>query len=114
MAIAVTGASGQVGTLVCRRLAEKQTEVLALNHGDDWAGAIAKCEAVIHLAGTLLPKGRNSYDSANVQTTATVAAAARDSHVRRLVFLSYVGADTGSPNAYLRSKALAEASLVES
>jgi nucleoside-diphosphate-sugar epimerase len=114
MAIAVTGASGQVGTSVCRCLAEKQTEVLALNQGDDWAGTIAKCEAVIHLAGALLPKGRNSYDSANVQTTATVAAAARDSHVRRLVFLSYVGADAGSPNAYLRSKALAEAALVES
>jgi NADH dehydrogenase len=114
MTIAVTGASGQVGTLVCRRLAEKQTEVLPLNQGDDWADAIGKCEAVIHLAGTLQPKGRNSYDSANVQTTATVARATRGSHVRRLVFLSYVGADTGSPNAYLRSKALAEGLLVES
>src|SRR6516164_2391398 len=106
MAIAVTGASGQVGRLVCRRLAEAQIEVLPLGHGDDWAGAIGKSDAVIHLAGTLQPKGRNSYDSANVQTSATV--------VRRLIFLSYVGADTGSPNAYLRSKALAEGLLVES
>ena len=40
MAIAVTGASGQVGRLVCRRLAEAQIEVLPLGHGDDWAGAI--------------------------------------------------------------------------
>ena len=114
MAIAVTGASGQVGRLVCRRLAEAQIEVLPLGHGDDWAGAIGKSDAVIHLAGTLQPKGRNSYDSANVQTTATVVAAARESDVRRLIFLSYVGADTGSPNAYLRSKALAEGLMVES
>ena len=114
VAIAVTGASGQVGKLVCRRLAETQIEVLPLDHGDDWADAIGKSDAVIHLAGTLQPKGRNSYDSANVQTTATVVAAARESAVRRLIFLSYVGADTASPNAYLRSKALAEGLLIES
>ena len=114
MVIAVTGACGQVGTLVCRRLAEGSIEVLPLKRGDDWTDAIGKSEAVIHLAGTLKPEGRNSYDSANVQTTATVVAAARESHVSRLVFLSYVGADVASPNAYLRSKALAEGSLVES
>ena len=114
MTVAVTGASGQVGTLVCRRLAETPIEVLPLNQGDDWAEAIGKSEAVIHLAGTLQPKGRNSYDSANVRTTATVVAAARESDLRRLVFLSYVGADAASPNAYLRSKALAERLLIES
>ena len=114
MVIAVTGASGQVGTLVCRQLAEGSIEVLPLKRGDDWADAIGKSEAVIHLAGTLQPKGRNSYDSANVETTAAVVAAARESDVRRLVFLSYVGADVASPNAYLRSKALAEGLLVES
>lgn len=114
MVIAVTGASGQVGRLVCRRLAEKPVEVISLGQGDDWTDAIGRSEAVIHLAGTLQPKGRNSYDSANVQTTATVVAAARESDVTRLVFLSYVGADVASPNAYLRSKALAERLLVES
>ena len=111
---AETGASGQVGTLLCGRLAEKRIEVLPLNQGDDWAGAIGTSEAVIHLAGTLQPKGPNSYESANVQTTAPVADAARDSGVRRLVFLSYVGADTGSSNAYLRSKAQAERLLLDS
>jgi nucleoside-diphosphate-sugar epimerase len=114
MVIAVTGASGQVGTLVCRRLAGTPIEVLPLKQGDDWADAIGKSEAVIHLAGTLQPKGRSSYDSANVQTTATVVAAARESDVGRLVFLSYVGADTGSSNAYLRSKAQAERLLLDS
>ena len=64
MVIAVTGASGQVGTLVCRRLAEGSIEVLPLKRGDDWTDAIGKSEAVIHLAGTLKPEGRNSYDSA--------------------------------------------------
>jgi hypothetical protein len=41
---------------------------------DDWADAIGKSEAVIHFAGTVQPKGRNSYDSAYDQTTAEVGA----------------------------------------
>jgi NADH dehydrogenase len=113
MVVAVTGASGQVGTLVCGRLAGTPIEVLPLRQGDDWADAIGKSDVVIHLAGTLQPKGRNTYDSANVQTTATVVAAARASDVRRVVFLSYVGADVASPNEYLRSKARAEGLLFE-
>ena len=40
MAIAVTGAYGQVSTLACRRLAGTPIEVLALKQ-DDWADAIA-------------------------------------------------------------------------
>ena len=73
MAIAVTGAYGQVSTLACRRLAGTPIEVLALKQ-DDWADAIGESEAVIHLAGTVQPKGRNSYDSVNDQTTAEVGA----------------------------------------
>jgi uncharacterized protein YbjT (DUF2867 family) len=73
MAIAVTGAYGQVSTLACRRLAGTPIEVLALKQ-DDWADAIGESEAVIHVAGTVQPKGRNSYDSVNDQTTAEVGA----------------------------------------
>jgi NAD(P)H dehydrogenase (quinone) len=112
--IAITGASGQVGTLLRQRLEEAGTEALPLNRGDDWAAAIARAGAVVHLAGTLQPKGSNTYESANVETSATVAAAARASGLGRIVFLSYVGADPASTNAYLRSKAEAEALLVES
>jgi hypothetical protein len=67
MALAVTGAYGQVSTLACRRLAGTPIEVLALKQD-----AIGESEAVIHLAGTVQPKGRNSYDSVNDQTTAEV------------------------------------------
>jgi NADH dehydrogenase len=105
--IAITGASGQVGTLLRERL-DGTAEVTPLNHGEDWAAGIAGADAVVHLAGTLQPKGRNTYESANVETSATVAAAARESGSGRIVFLSYVGADPASPNAYLRSKAEAE------
>lgn len=109
--VAVTGASGQVGTLLRERLAERANEVRALDQGDDWAAGIHSADVVVHLAGTLQPKGRNTYESANVETTRRVATAADEAGVDRIVFLSYVGADPSSSNAYLRSKAKAEAVL---
>lgn len=103
--IAITGASGQVGTLLRERLADAPNEFRALDQGDDWAAAIRGAQAVVHLAGTLQPKGDNTYEAANVTTTETVASAASDAHVDRIVFLSYLGADPGSSNAYLASPA---------
>lgn len=114
MRIAITGASGQVGTLLRQRLADSPHEVVALDQGGDWTAGIAGTDAVVHLAGTLQPKGRNTYQSANVETSATVAEAARRGGASRIVFLSYVGADPASPNAYLRSKAEAEELLTGS
>jgi uncharacterized protein YbjT (DUF2867 family) len=113
-AIAVTGASGQVGTLLRERLADHPNEVRSLNQGDDWAAGIRSAEVVVHLAGTLQPKGGSTYESANVETTRTAALAAAEAGVDRIVFLSYVGADPSSSNAYLRSKAQAEEILAAS
>jgi uncharacterized protein YbjT (DUF2867 family) len=112
--IAITGASGQVGALLQERLAESQGRVVPLNRDGDWATPIRDAEVVVHLAGTLQPKGKDTYESANVATTEVVAAAARGSSVRRIVFLSYVGAAADSPNAYLRAKAEAEKTLIDS
>jgi nucleoside-diphosphate-sugar epimerase len=112
-AIAITGASGQVGTLLRKHLVDALVEQLPLGHGDDWPAAIASAGAVAHLAGTLQPKGSNTYEAANVQTTRTVAEAAKTSGIERIAFLSYVGASLESPNAYLRSKAQAERILIE-
>jgi NADH dehydrogenase len=107
-AVAITGASGQVGTLLSERLRVRPNPVAVLNRGDDWAAGIESAEAVVHLAGTLQPKGRNTYEAANVDTTEAVAGAVRGGDVQRIVFLSYVGADPASSNAYLRSKGRAE------
>lgn len=77
MKIAVTGASGQVGTLLAERLSGAAgLELVPLGRGEDWSAAIAAADAVVHLAGTLQPQGGDDYRGANVETTATVAAAA--------------------------------------
>nr|MDQ3726254.1 NAD-dependent epimerase/dehydratase family protein [Actinomycetota bacterium] len=112
--VAVTGASGQVGALLRQRLGETPARVLPLGRGEDWRAGIAEADVVVHLAGTLQPKRGESYEAANVETARTVAEAAAAGGASRIVFLSYVGADARSENAYLRAKAAAEDLLVAS
>lgn len=112
--VAITGADGQVGTLLRRRLVEDMVDELPLGSGGEWPAAIARADVVAHLAGTLQPRGRNTYEAANVGTTETVARAAAAAGVSRVVFLSYVGASPEAHNAYLRTKGVAERLLVES
>jgi nucleoside-diphosphate-sugar epimerase len=113
--IAITGASGQVGTQLRERLGGAAgVELVSLGRDEDWGAAIAAADAVVHLAGTLQPRRGESYEQANVEPTRTVAAAALQGGLGRIVFLSYVGAATDSSNAYLRSKAEAEALLLAS
>jgi NADH dehydrogenase len=111
--VAITGASGQVGSLLQERL-EGEARVVPLGRGDDWAGAIATTDAVVHLAGTLQPRRGESYEEANVEPARIVADAAAAGSCSRIVFLSYVGASASSSNAYLRAKATAEELLVSS
>ncbi len=111
--LAITGASGQVGTLLQRRLAEEPVHPVPLGRDDDWTAAIGRARAVAHLAGTLQPRGRDTYRSANVETTERVAEAVARSSVERIAFLSYVGADPASPNDYLAAKGAAEQILGE-
>jgi uncharacterized protein YbjT (DUF2867 family) len=106
--VAITGAGGHVGTHVGARLAALPNEVRALGRGADLAAAFRDSAAVIHLAGTLRPAGGESYEAANVETVRRTLAALDGSAVRRVVLLSYVGADPGSRNEYLRTKGEAE------
>lgn len=70
--------------------------------------AFAGADAVIHLAGTLVERPGSTYQTANVDTTKAVVEAAVRQHVRKVVFVSAVGADLRSANRYWRSKAEAE------
>src|SRR5262249_21089406 len=109
--IAVTGARGHVGGVLSRRLAELPNEVRLLGRGDDLVEALSDADAVIHLAGTLQPVRGNTYEQANVATVRKTVEALTGSAVRRIAFLSYVGADPASANDYLRTKGEAESLL---
>ncbi|MBY5162043.1 NAD-dependent epimerase/dehydratase family protein [Salsipaludibacter albus] len=108
--VAITGASGQVGRALQQRLADLPNPVIPLErdwHPDDLAAA----EVVVHLAGTLLPQHPDTYRSSNLDTATRLAAALPDTDVRRVVFLSFLGADPSAENPYLAYKGRAEREL---
>jgi uncharacterized protein YbjT (DUF2867 family) len=110
--VAIIGANGHVGTFVQARLTPVSNDVRPLGRHDDLAVALGDADAVVHLAGTLQATGDNTYEEANVATVRRTVAALAGSSVKRVVFLSYVGADPGSPNDYLRTKGEAEQLLL--
>jgi uncharacterized protein YbjT (DUF2867 family) len=109
--VAVTGASGQVGTPLRRRLGELPNEVRPLGRDDDLAAAFGDADAVVHLAGTLQPRKPNTYRAANLETVLATAAALARSQAQRVVFLSFLTARLDGSNSYLRYKAEAEEAL---
>ena len=106
--VAITGAGGHVGRALQRRLADLPNPVRPLARSDDWASAIRDADAVIHLAGTLQPRPPDTYRAANLGTVERCVDALHGSTAQRVVLLSYVGADPGAANVYLRTKGQAE------
>ena len=113
MRIAVTGGSGQLGTLILQRLAglEEVTEVIALDlqpprvssgklrevRADVRDPGLAQhfegCDAVLHLAFLVARRGRRSLqDDVNVRGSANVFDAALQAGVRRILYASSVAA----------------------
>ena len=89
---------------------------LTINYSDPASlqKAFNEADCVIHLAGILIETSHSNYQEANVEATRAVAEAARACGVKRLVFISVVGADAKSGNAYFRSKGEAESIIIES
>jgi uncharacterized protein YbjT (DUF2867 family) len=109
--VAVTGAGGQVGSRLRRRFDHLPNQVRPLGPADDLASAFGDADAVVHLAGTLLPRKPNTYRAANLDTALATAAALAGSAVQRVVFLSFLTARLDASNSYLRYKAEAEEAL---
>ena len=131
MPIAVTGANGHIG----RRLLREQPDARAIvrseraaatlaGHKDvrvvDYAdrtalaSACAGCDAIVHLVGIIREGANASFHDAHERPAEALARAARDAGARRIVYLSILGADPGSTNACLASRAGTEAILADS
>jgi uncharacterized protein YbjT (DUF2867 family) len=106
--IAVPGASGHVGRFLLPRLGSLSNEVRPLGPDDDYAAALEGAESIIHLAGSLKPGKGETYRGANLETVRRTLRELDPSTVKRIVFLSHVGANPASRNAYLRTKGEAE------
>jgi nucleoside-diphosphate-sugar epimerase len=149
--ILVTGASGFVGSALCSALAEAghmvrgasrtQNSVVAGEHIEwmqlsnleeevDWAPFVDGMDIVIHLAAIAQSGGlpSDSYDRINRDATAGLVRACLNHNIKRLIFMSSIGAQTGSAadvvvteldepkpiNHYGRSKLAAEVEIQRS
>lgn len=123
--VLVTGATGFLGLEVSRRLmalgyrvvglVKKVTDDLAIIPmvGDlldnaPWGGPQLTYDAVIHCAGHH-PGERVDVDALHVQGTRRILDEARRRGIRRLIFISALGADMTAATRFQRSKAEAEA-----
>lgn len=132
MKIAVTGANSSVGqNLLAHIVAHTEHTVFAAARSEaafkavpissrisqhvisydsvsSVVNALRGAEYIVHLAGILIEGKHTTYAEANVEATRTVVAAAEQLGVKHIVFISVVGANPASSNAYFRSKGAAE------
>jgi NADH dehydrogenase len=129
--ILVTGGTGFIGQALIRHLVEEGRAVrtllrpsrqtprlplgvpveVALSSIGDPRGlrsALAGVETVYHLAGSEWLGTRGDLEAVEIQGTRALAAAAAEAGVRRIVYLSHLGADRASAWPVLKAKGIAE------
>jgi NADH dehydrogenase len=129
--ILVTGGTGFLGRSVLRRLAgdgypvrtllrpshkspnlprgvATEVTLAALSDQRGLRASLVGVETVIHLAGAEKSADRADLASVDVEGTRNLAEAAAEAGVRRLVFVSHLGASRSSAYPLLRAKAQAE------
>lgn len=129
--ILVTGATGFVGRVLVRRLAEQghplrvlvrpspnspalprgvplEVAVTGLNDERGLRAAMVGVDVVYHLAGTERAGARADLLGVDIQSAQAVVQAARAAGVERVFTVSHLGADRASAYPVLKSKAIAE------
>jgi NADH dehydrogenase len=131
--IAITGASGYLGSHLTRRLAqqgqsckafvrnreraEKEERLKGLSV--EWVeadvtnpanllSALKDVDTVIHTVAIAIEKGDRTYEKINFQGTVNVVEAAKSNGVKRFINVSQLGADAGLPYRFLASKGKAQ------
>jgi len=138
--VLVTGANGQLGRRLIERFARDGVATRAVVRSDSAAADLAKlsvavkpevvvlnysdtdrlieaaqgCEFAVHLVGILKEGARSRYSDAHQASSRSLAAAAEAAGMRRIVYLSILGADPESDNPCLASKGQAEQILLDS
>src|SRR5689334_2781132 len=123
MRVAITGATGFVGSHLATRLDSEGHEVLrlgrraraneaivsaSLDDVDQLAKAFAGCRAVAHCAGINRELGAQTYARVHVAATRNVVEAARRAGVEKIVLMSFLRARPECGSAYHESKWTAE------
>jgi uncharacterized protein YbjT (DUF2867 family) len=82
-----------------------------VRHAASVAAATRDADVVINLVGILFERGRQRFDAVQNGGAEAVALAAAQ-HGARMIHVSAIGADAGSPSAYARSKAEGEQAVL--
>lgn len=101
MKIAVTGATGFVGTALVPFLKAQGNEILPIRHSEtdielDGVGAVVHLGGLAHRTGRATPTPQE-FEQANHIFTRTLAERAREARVRRFVFVSTVNVVAANP-----------------
>jgi NADH dehydrogenase len=133
--ILLTGATGNVGSAVLRRLtagnervrclvrdprglgAERVRVQIALGDLSDptsFRNALRGVDTVVHLAASIRDQPRASIEELNAIATLRLVRAAERAKAKRFVFFSAIGASLHERSRFFRSKALAEQAVAES
>jgi uncharacterized protein YbjT (DUF2867 family) len=134
--ILVTGSTGFIGRVITRVLVERghavrllirpssriarlpvpgvETVVASLQDERGVRAAIAGVESIIHLASAEGERRRRDLFTTDIEGTRMLVAQAKASGIRRLVYLSHLGADRGSAFPFLQAKGIAERAVLES
>jgi nucleoside-diphosphate-sugar epimerase len=132
MRVAVTGASGFVGTHLVERLLAAGHDVRVLSHrtapqrhssvelirggiGDPVAlkALVANADAVVHAAGVVAAPNERAFHEINTEGTRAVGRAAAEAGVPRVLLISSLAARRPDLSAYAASKKAAEDALAE-
>lgn len=128
MPVLVTGATGVVGRALIPKLVASGGQVRVYGRRDvpeyraigvhvavgeaDHEGrleaALEQVHTLVHLVGGPILEGLTTIEWLNLETTRVALRAAENAEVRRVLFLSHVGADEDSDHLYLVTKARAE------
>ena len=113
MKVAITGATGFVGSHLVTRLTSEGHEVVCtarrgLNDVDQLTAAFAGCKAVAHCAGINREIGDQTYGHVHVEGTRNTVEAAKNAGVEKIVLMSFLRARPNCGSPYHESKWEAE------
>lgn len=131
MPVLVTGATGVVGRTLIPKLVDSGGQVrvyvrrevpeyrslgvhVAIGEADHEGrleSALEQVHTLVHLIGGPIPERGVTVEWLNYDTTLVALRAAENAEVRRVIFLSPLGADTGSTDRYLTAKGAAVEAL---
>ena len=134
--IVITGANGHIGQRLIKKMAtdydvralvrtDKAAQMLGNSAADEvrivdymselaMTRALEGCIGVVHLVGIIRENHNSTYVNAHENATRALCRAAEVTGIRKVVYLSILGASVNSTNVCLSSKARAERVLMES